>query len=917
MEQLLATKLFIPPTRPKIVPRPRLIDQLNACAYPGCKLILISAPAGFGKTTLVSEWVRAMGKGVPPVAIAWLSLDEGDNDPARFLAYFIAALNQAEGVEATIGKGSLDMLQSPQPPPIEAFLTPLINEIATIPNRIILILDDYHVIESTRVDDVLVFLLEYLPPQVHLVIASREDPHLPLSRFRARGQLTELRAADLRFSSSEAAEFLNQTMGLSLSTDDIASLEARTEGWIAGLQLAAISMQGREDASSLIKTFTGSHRYVLDYLLEEVLGQQPEIIQNFLLQTAVLDRMTGSLCDALTGQENSQETLEMLDHANLFIVPLDEERRWYRYHHLFADLLRQHLRQAQADQLPILFQNASEWYEQNGLVDEAIHHALRAEDLKRAINLIEKHIDTMWARGEYAKLRRWLLRLPDEQVLSRSKLSIYKAWELFTSGRPDAGERFLRVAELAYDPSTDQSYEAESQSHDQPSTSSGLRVQDRAAGIQAWMVAYRHQNISGLIQHLQQGLEDLPDQDLHWRSAVAITLADAHAFKGDMLAAYQARLEALKACEAAGNSYLYIYNSAKLALNLKAQGRLLQVLEFCQQRVQYAIGSGMSQTTVAGWLLAIWGDVLAEINDLDGALDLVVRSVELTERGGDVVILGWSYLSLTRVLFSKRDLAGAEEIVQRMYKVIRESIMPTYITNLNASWQTRIWLAQNKVEAASQWMNERGPDLNKKPSHFDGMEYVGFARILIAQGKLKESISILERLLEAAEAGGDITREIELLILQALTFQSAGDMNQALAIIEKSFDLGEPRGYCRIFVDEGQPMAHLLYTALDRGMAPNYVNRLLQAFPIDEPEQIEPLVSQVPESGYIEPLSEREIEVLQLISEGLTNPEIAAKLILSLYTVKTHTRNIYGKLGVNNRTQAVTKARTLGILSAT
>jgi LuxR family maltose regulon positive regulatory protein len=922
MEQLLTTKLFIPPTRPGLIPRPRLIDQLNTYANLGSKLILITAPAGYGKTTLATEWLGSLQSSASndskkSYRVAWFSLDEGDNDTVHFFSYFHAALNQIEGIKTVLGKDTLSLLQSSQLPPPEITLTSLINEIAAFPERIILVLDDYHLIDNRSINDALSFFLENLPPQMQLVIATREDPHLPLSRLRTRGQMTEIRATDLRFTSSEVAEYLNRVMGLDLSSDDIASLEARTEGWIAGLQLAAISMQGRQDRTGFIRSFTGGHRLVLDFLIEEVLGQQPESIQNFLLQTAVLDRMTGSLCDALTGQENSQETLEMLDHANLFIVPLDEERRWYRYHRLFTDLLRQRLRQAQADQLPILLQNASEWYEQNGFVDEAIYYSLRAEDVERAINLIENHIDTMWAQGEYAKLRRWLLRLPDEQVLSRPKLSIFKAWELFTSGRPDAGERFLRVAEQAYDPSTDQSYEAESQSQDQPSTSNGLRVPDRAAGIQAWMVAYRHQNISGLIQHLQQALEDLADQDLHWRSAVAITLADAHAFNGDMLAAYQARLEALKACEAAGNNYLYIYNSAKLALNLKAQGRLLQVLEFCQQRVQYAIGSGMSQTAVAGWLLAIWGDVMAEINDLDEALDLVVKSVELTERGGDVVILGWSYLSLTRVLFSKGDLAGAEEIVQRMYKAIRESIMPTYITNLNASWQARIWLAQNKLEAASQWMNERGPDLNKKPSHFDGMEYVGFARILIAQGKLKESITILESLLEAAQMGGDITREIELLMLQALAFQTSGDMNQALAIIEKSLNLGEPRGFCRIFVDEGQSMARLLYKALDHGIASNYVNRLLQAFPIDEPGQIEPSVSQVPESGYIEPLSEREIEVLQLIAEGLTNPEIAARLILSLYTVKTHTRNIYGKLGVNNRTQAVTKARTLGILSTT
>jgi LuxR family maltose regulon positive regulatory protein len=933
MEQLLATKLFIPPTRPNIVPRPRLIDQLNACAYPGCKLILISAPAGFGKTTLVSEWVQATGRAVPPIAIAWLSLDEDDNDPTRFLAYFIAALNQAQGVEASIGKGSLNMLQSPQPPPTEAALTPLINEIAAIPDRIILVLDDYHVIESTQVDDILTFLLEYLPPQMHLVIASREDPHLPLSRLRARGQLTELRAADLRFTSSEAAEFLNQTMGLSLSAEDIAALESRTEGWIAGLQLAAISMRGHEAATSLIKTFTGSHRLVLDFLMEEVLSQQSKSIQNFLFQTAILDRMTGSLCDAVrfgaielpsssegtavTGQDSGQVILEMLEHNNLFIVPLDEERRWYRYHHLFADLLRQRLRQTQPEQLSVLHRRASEWYEQNGFADEAVEHTLRAEDFERAVYLIEQHVDTIWAHGEYTKLRRWLVALPDELVLSRPQLCIFQAWELFASGQMDAAERFLQAAELEHDPSTGQASETESQSQDRPSGSSELRVRGRAAAIQAWMAAYRRHNISGLIQHLRQALEYLPDQDLHWRGAVAITLADAHAFRGDMRAAYQARLEALKACEAVGNTYLFMYNSAKLALNLKAQGRLLQVQELCRQRVRFANESGMSRIAVVGWLLAIWGEVLAEINDLDGALDLVEKSIELTEHGGDVVMLGWSYLCLTRVLFSKRDMAGAEEIVQKMNNVARESIVPTWIMNLNGAWQSRIWLAQDKLEAAAQWVRERGLEPDKATTHMSGFEYVAFARILITQGRWDETIKLLQRMLEAAELGGDTTRVIEIMMLQALAFQAGGDTTRAMDALEGALTLAEPEGFLRIFVDEGQPMARLLYVALERGTAPGYVGRLLQAFPIDKPEQVDSSAPQVSESGYIEPLSEREIEVLQLIAEGLTNPEIATRLILSLYTVKTHTRNIYGKLGVHNRTEAVAKARVLGILQFT
>jgi LuxR family maltose regulon positive regulatory protein len=921
-EMLLRTKLFVPQRRPTLVSRPSRIDRLNQGLQLGHKLTLISAPAGFGKTTLVSEWVSTLrldtgNESKMAYRVAWLSLDENDSDPARFLTYLAAAFNLVDGQETAIGLEALDMLKSPQSPPTMAILTSLINELTALPGMIVLILDDFHVINSSPVDDALNFLLEHLPPQLHVVIATREDPRLPLSRLRARGQLTELRAADLRFSLSEATDFLNRVMGLALSDEDVEVLETRTEGWIAGLQLAAISLQGKKETARLIESFSGSHRLVLDYLIEEVLEQQSENVQTFLLQTAVLERLAGSLCDAITGQDNGQATLELLEHGNLFVVPLDGERQWYRYHHLFADLLSQRLYQNQPEQVPTLHARASQWYEQNGLIDEAVDHALRAEDFERAVYLIERHVDTIWADGEYAKVGRWLAGLPDDLVLSRPELCIFRAWELFASGQPDAGERFLQIAELAYDPSSDLSIESESRSQDHPSDSNRLQVQGRAAAIQAWMAAYRRQNISGLIQHLRQALEYLPERDLHWRAAVAISLADSYAFRGDLLAAYRTRLEALKACETAGNSYLYLYNSAKLALNLKARGRLLQVRELCRQRVQFAKHAGMSQTAVVGWLLAIWGEVLLETNDIDGALGLGQKSIELTERGGDAGILGWSCLCLTRVLFSKGDMAGAEEIVQRMQKVARESIVPTWIMDQNAAWQSRIWLAQGNLEAAAQWVRERRLESDGALPYLDGFKYMASARTLIAQGRWDETTEFLQSMLEAAEAGGDTTRVIEIMILQTLASQAGGDTDQALSALERALTLAEPRGFCRIFVDEGPSMAGLLYEALDRALASDYVRRLLAAFPVDEPAQVVPSESQDSQFAYVELLSERETEILQLIAEGLTNPEIANRLFLSLHTVKTHTRNIYSKLDVHNRTEAVARARVVGILPST
>jgi LuxR family maltose regulon positive regulatory protein len=911
-ETLLRTKLILPPLRSNLVPRPRLIEQLNQGLQLGHKLTLISAPAGFGKTTLARVWAAQTEE-----PVAWLSVDESDNDPTRFLTYLVAALRRVDEKKTTFGHGALSMLQSPQPPPTKTVLSSLVNDSVTLPDRIILVLDDYHTIGSSSVEDALTFMLEYLPAQIHLVISTREDPRLPLSRLRAGGQLTEVRAADLRFASTEAAEFLDQVMGLALSQEDVKALETRTEGWIAGLQLAAISLQGKEDAFGLIESFSGSHRLVLDYLVEEVLEQQPERIRNFLLQTAILSRLTGSLCDALTGQESGQSTLEALEHANLFIVPLDEERRWYRYHHLFADLLRQRLNQSQPERVTDLHSVASEWYERTGLVDEAIEHALSAANLERALDLIEQHVDTVLADGEYANLRHWLEELPNELVLSRPQLCIFRAWELFASGRLDEGKTFLQAAELAHDSSVDQPSRTETQTGDQLSGSGRLPVQGRADAIQAWMTAYQRHNISGLIQHLRQALESQSDQDLRWRSAVAITLADVYAFSGDMMGAYWARLEALKICEATGNSYLYLYNSAKLAINLRAQGQLHQVQELCQGRVQFAGEIGISHTAVVGWLLAIWGEALAETDDLGRALELSERGIELTETGGDKAMFGWSCLCLMRILFSKGDMDGAEEVAYRIEKAARESVVPTWIVQMNAAWRSRFWLAQNRLEAASQWVRERGLGLDAEPTHMDRFEYVSLARILIAQGRLEASDTLLQRMLETEEGTGNTTRVIEIGMLQALTRQASGDTGRAMVALERALSLAEPGGFIRIFADEGPAMARLLFEALDRGIAPDYVRRLLAAFPSDVPVVVNPSISTVSQYDYVEPLSEREVEILQLIAEGLTNAGIANKLFLSLHTVKTHARNIYSKLGVHNRTEAVARARALGILPST
>jgi LuxR family maltose regulon positive regulatory protein len=564
---------------------------------------------------------------------------------------------------------------------------------------------------------------------------------------------------------------------------------------------------------------------------------------------------------------------------------------------------------------------ASEWHEQNGFIDEAIEHALRAGDFERAAYLIEGHVDALWQRGEHTKLRRWLAGLPVELVFSKPHLCILHAWDLFTSGQQDAAERSLQAAEKVLDTSlvlspvegSDLATETPPIGRDQLSGSDRMTIQGRVAAIRAFLAFYRG-DVEAIYKYSRQALEYLPEQDLTWRSTATVALGDAYSFAGQTAAAYQVRSEALEASKAAGNIYMVLIASMKLAVTMRQQGRLHEVIEICQRQLQLANESGLSQTAVVGWLLAIWGEVLAEVNDLDGALHQAKNGAELTECGRDVAMIGWSYLCLTRVLFSRDDMAGAEDIIQKMENTAREYYVPPWIRNLMAAWQARIWLAQDKLEAASQWVQERGLDADGDPTYPHESEYIVLGRILIAQGRLNEATGLLQHLLDAAEAGGRTSGMIEILNLQALAFQARGDTARAMTTLERALTLAEAGGFIRVFVDEGPPMARLLYEAASRGIAPDYTRRLLSAFLVAEPEQTDFSRIQAPKSEVIEPLSERELEVLQLIAEGLTNQEIASRLFLALNTVKAHTRNIYGKLGAHSRTQAVARARALGIL---
>ena len=946
MEQLplLQTKLFIPPVRPELVSRPRLLERLDQ--GPHRPLTLVSAPAGFGKTTLLSEWVHTVGThgdaSHKAPQIAWLSLDEGDNDPVRFLAYLIVALRK---VKTGAGKGFLSALRSPQPPPVEVVLFSLINEITALPGRLILVLDDYHLIEAQAIDDILTFLLGHLPPQLHLVIATREDPRLPLARLRARSQLVELRASDLRFTAAEAAEFLNQAMGLALSATDIAALETRTEGWIAGLQLAAISMQGRKDPDLRIASFTGSHRFVLDYLVEEVFEGQPESLQTFLLHTSVLDQLTAPLCDAVcfglagAAAPNSQLTLETLDRANLFLVPLDQERRWYRYHQLFADLLRQRLRRSQPELEPTLHRRASEWYEQNGFVDQAIEHALQTEDHERPARLLDRQAEAIWLRGEHAKLQRWLAKLPDKVVFSRPQLCIFHAWYLFAGGQQEAAEQRLQACEQRFEPAAAGSTENPPPDREgQIADADRMKLRGMAAVIRAFMATYLG-DVEAMALHGRQALEYLPEQELIWRSNAAIALGDSQGFRGNVDEAYRSRLQAAEEAAQAGETLFSTMAYMKAAVALREQGRLRETITVCRREIQRADSSGLPRGSVVGALLAIWAETLAELGNLEEAIDLAYQGVALTERGIDLAMRGWSYLCISRILFSAGDMTGAERIFQRVEATARDYNLPAWITTQVAAWQARVWLAQGRLEAASDWAAQRSLDTGgeSKPlpelDFASLLDYVVLVRFLIAKGKLDGANRLLPRLLESAEAGGRTSKSIEILMLQALASHAEGKTTQAMEALERALTLAEPKGFLRIFVDEGPPMERLLQAAAGRGVLPHYTARLLAAFQVTgggQPATVAvdpPSVVRRPSSvtgasslapskaeGLVEDLSDRELEVLHLIAEGLTNREIATRLFVSLNTVKAHNRNIYGKLDVHSRTQAIARAQELGLL---
>ena len=909
---ILTTKLYVPPPQPRVVLRPHLIERLNEGLRR--KLTLISAPAGFGKTTLVGEWVAGCGR-----PAAWLSLDEGDNDPARFLVYLVAAL---QTIAANIGESVLGVLQSPQPPPIESTLTALLNEITTIPDDFVLVLDDYHVIDTRAVDDALAFVLDHLPPRMHLVIATREDPHLPLARLRARGQLSELRAADLRFTPSEAAEFLVEVMGLSLSEEDIASLETRTEGWIAGLQLAALSMRGREDVSGFIRAFAGDDRYIVDYLVEEVLQRQPDRIRSFLLQTSILDRLSGPLCDAVTGQEEGNARLEALERGNLFVVPLDDKRRWYRYHHLFADVLFAHLMQEQSDQVSTLHRRASEWYEQNGLPSDAIRHALAAEDFERAADLVELAVPAMRRSRQEATLLGWLKALPDELVHVRPVLSVHYAGALQQGGEIEGVEDRLRDAERWLDTTADmRARPGDPSSEMVVMHEEEFRRLPSSIAVQRAGQALALGNVPDTVKYARRVL-DLATEDDHFRrGAAAALLGLASWTSGDLESAHRSYADGMAHLQRAGYISDAVGGSIALADIRIAQGRLREAMRTYERALQLATEHGDPVMRGTADMYVGMSELHRERNDLEAATRHLLRSKEQGEHTGFPQNPYRWRVAMARIREAQGDLCGALDLLDEAERLYMSDFSPN--VRPIAALKTRVWVAQGRLGEALDWARERGLSAHDDLSYLREFEHITLARVLLARYRsdreersIHEAMGLLERLLQAAEEGGRTGRAIEILVLQALAHEARGDIPAALVPLERALTLAEPEGYVRVFVDEGRPMAQLLSEAAAHGIMPDYTARLLAVFEAEEHKSEDG--SRLPPApsarSLTEPLSQRELEVLQLIAQGLSNREIGERLFLALITVKGHNRNIFRKLQVRRRTEAVARARELGLL---
>ena len=906
---LLATKLFPPPPRPRQVPRTQLLQQLADGLAQGRRLTLISAPAGYGKTTLVGEWLRQAR-----LPAAWVTLDAGDNDVVRFIKYLVAGLQtSAPG----LGASTAAMLEATQSRGLEDLLTGLINELAGLPaSPCLVILDDYHLVENQAVHDVVAHLLERLPPQVHLVIITRADPPLPISRLRGRGLVTELRLADLRFSQPECAEFLALSLQTPLSAEQAAALNSRAEGWAAGLQMAALALQGpagprtSQEISAFIDNFAGGNRYILDYLLEEVMQRQPETIQRFLVQTSILERLCSGACDAVTGHEGaSQVLLEHLEHTNLFIVPLDDRRQWYRYHRLFSDLLQQRLRQTQPESLPELHRRASRWFASAGYPAEAVEHALAASDSQQAAALVEQYADSTAMRSEIITLLGWIERLPAAQQQNRPRLAIYQAWGGLLSGQPLETVN-ARLDAITGDPGW---------------------IAPRTAPIRSYIALMRGQvaEAAGLAR---LGIEQLSDSEPFLRSLAAYCLAMTSMAEYQTAESVRQLDEAAQVSRRAGNILVAVIVQYSLADLVRKQGHLGQARQIYQQALELARDPQGRLLPIAVRPLAGLGDLERECNHLDEAERLLFQALELHRSWLRVgAIPAW--LALARLRLAQGDPAAAQQAIDQARQLSSQTASTSLDDTLVELFQAWYWIQLGKLEAAARWAESRRLEKitasefqadagTLSPARLVKYEYLVLARLYLAQNQPERALALMERVEPFFEQAGRHGTLLEVRLLRSLALQAQGQEAAACQLLTGLLQQAEPQGYFRLFVDEGEPLHRLLEkcrAGLERhalhGRLLAYIDRLQQAFPGAGPETPPgPPASHQPPGEAYEPLSERELEVLRLLQSPLSVEEIAGQLFISVHTARSHIKSIYARLGAHSRLEAVARAKEHGLI---
>lgn len=908
---LLATKFYVPPVRRDYVPRPRLLERLDEALHR--RLTLVSAPAGFGKTTLLSEWLTkrdrwTIADGSLPSA-TWLSLDAEDNELGRFLSYLVAAL---AATAPEVGQAAGNLLRMPQLPPTETILTILINELCSLPSDLVLVLEDYHTIEAAAIHSALTFLLDNLPPQVHLVISTRADPPLPLSRWRSRDMMVEIHAGHLRFTREESVAYLNDVMNLRLVSEDVTALSQRTEGWIVGLQMAALALQGRgsqQDASAFVQAFSGSHHYILDYLVEEVLAHQPEEVQTFLQQTSILSQLTGPLCDAVrfgkagspTGSDDGQAMLEALDTANLFLVPLDDERRWYRYHHLFAEVLRARLQRASGREgVAHLHLRASEWYEGRGEVTEAFRHAVAAQDFERAARLIEENWLRIGHAGQMNTVLRWLQSMPEEVVRAHPMLSGAYAWVLWLTGRMDAVEPYLDAAGEVWE----QQAAAGTMDPDHQ------RWQAGGPALRTNLARHRGQ-LEEAIQFAHQTLAMAVPDDALLQSYGHLGLAHAYRELGDYEQSLSAYVKGMPLARAAGNIAAANIAAFYLSRVLELQGHLHRAAEALREALQFTESKGLGESPASAILNIGLASLLCQWNELQQAEDHLLLGQELARLGGHHELRRNGGIVLARLRLAQGDPAGALAAIQEAEQATAKVEMPLASAEL-AAYKARVWLAQGDLAAAARWAEGAAQRPGQDRGYTRQIEAVTLARVRFARGEMQQALDQLAACQQAADQSGGLGWAVEIGILRALVHEAMGRRSSALADLERALTQAEPQGYVQLFLDEGESMAVLLRRVASLGVAPAYARRLLDA--LDRRAAVQEPAATPGSPPLVEPLTEREMEVLRLMASGLSNREIAVELVLAMGTVKAHLHNIYGKLGVRGRVEAASRARELHLL---